>query len=134
MKFGLRCTMLSSFFMIAYSSTGKEDYDACYKACTTDFMPQIVRLIPRERVYSDYEGLLPYWSTCQFRCYRCRIPEAITAMENLKKMFDDNQQNAVQVIVKIGIIEESIKHSLDTSCYSPWRNANKVNDTSSTFK
>lgn len=133
MKYRLVYTMLSSLSMVVYSSSGQQDYDACYKACTTDFIPQIVNLVPRERVYSDYEGLLPYWSTCQYRCYRCRIPGANIAMEKLKKVFDDNLQNASQIIVDIAIIIESIDRSLDQSCYSPWHYANNVNDTESIF-
>ncbi|KAG2192250.1 hypothetical protein INT47_010051 [Mucor saturninus] len=125
--------VMSSLWMMVYASTSKEDYEVCHRACSTDFLPQISGLVSRERVYSDFEGLLPSWSTCQYRCYRCRIPGANLAMKNFKKMFDENRQNAPRVIVDIARFQWSITRSLEDTCYTPWRAAIRSNDTVSTF-
>lgn len=122
---------LSSLFLVVYSD-GQQDFDNCHKACTIEFRPIIANLLTLNRTYSDYENVIPYWTTCQYRCYRCSLPNANFFMDLLKKIFDDEEQNGLRVILEIVKLIAGIETSLK-ECYDKWTAANRVGDTTSSF-
>ncbi|KAI8085513.1 hypothetical protein BDF21DRAFT_397479 [Thamnidium elegans] len=111
----------------------QQDLEICRVACNINFRPKLVSIIPRERVYADFEALIPHWQTCQYRCYRCHLTGMTQAMEKLKTMFLGSEKNEQHAIVGITRILNSIDTSFEDTCYQRWIIANRLNDTASTF-
>ncbi|KAI9266365.1 hypothetical protein EDC94DRAFT_583003 [Helicostylum pulchrum] len=105
---------LSNFFVIVYSD-GQKDVNSCRKACSTDFLSQLVDLLNIDLTIEDYINLSPFWTACQYRCYRCSLNVGIQDMSTL--------------------LEEAI-YRIDQAledCYNEWDIANDENDNNSVF-
>ncbi|GAA5805508.1 hypothetical protein HPULCUR_011025 [Helicostylum pulchrum] len=114
-------------------SDGEQDLYACKRACTTEFRPRIVNLFMLEQNHTDYEGLELFWSTCQYRCYRCNLSNAIVLMRQLKDMFDYNTAGSSYAILEITKLMVGIDSNLKI-CYDSWRVANNNGDITSEFE
>lgn len=126
----LLCTFLNLFVMVF--SDEQQDFDSCYRACNTEFCPVIVNLLTLNHTYSNYEKVVPYWTNCQYRCYRCGLANGIYFMDELKRMFDDREsitsRATLELIKLIAGIETSLKE-----CYDKWIDANINGDTTAVF-
>jgi hypothetical protein len=125
---------VSRLFMISVvvATDGRQDLDACRRACSDNLHPRLIRLVEPNRVDSEWNDLKPFWSTCQYRCYRCAIPGANIAMDDLEYMFSHNQQNDGGSIMRIAQDIDKADYSFQM-CFDKWRLANKNGDTTSTF-
>lgn len=124
---------LSTLTAVVVATTGKEDLDACKRACSDDVHPRLIRFIEPNRVDSEWNDIKPIWSTCQYRCYRCYLPEANAGMQDLDYLFSHNQQNDAGSVQRIALDVDKAAYSFN-NCYDQWNKANKLNDTTSTFK
>lgn len=123
---------LSSLFLMVRANA-QQDLETCKVACTVNFRPKVVSLIPRPRVYTDFEALVPYWQTCQYRCYRCHLTGMNKAMEVLRMTFVGPEKDGQRTVVGTTRILNEIDISLEDTCYTRWEFANRLNDTASTF-
>lgn len=127
----LLLSILSNLIITVYSN-GQEDRDNCHKACTIEFRPVLANLLTLNRTYSDYEDVIPYWTTCQYRCYRCNLTNAIYFMDMLRMMFRNQELDGIEGILEIlksiAGIETSFKE-----CYDDWTEANLMGNTTSIF-
>lgn len=103
-----------------------------YYKCTTEFRPRIVNLFTLERTQTDYRNLEPFWSTCQYSCYRCGLSNAIALMRQLKGMFDFDTAGSSYAILEITKLTVGIDSNLKV-CYDRWRIANNNGDITSAF-
>lgn len=122
---------LSFLFATVYSD-GEQDLNACERACTTEFRPRIINLFTLKRTQEDYKGLEPFWSTCQYRCYRCGFSNAKALMRQLKDMFDFNTAGSSHAILELTKLMVGIDSNLKV-CYDNWRIANNNGDITSAF-
>ncbi|KAI8085512.1 hypothetical protein BDF21DRAFT_397478 [Thamnidium elegans] len=133
MKLLLGLLFSLSFLFATVYCDGEQDLNVCERACTAEFRPRIVNLFMLEQTHSDYEALDPFWSTCQYRCYRCSLYNAIVLMRHLKDMFDYSTANSSYAILEITKLMVGIDSSLKI-CYDSWRIANNNGDITSTFE
>lgn len=122
---------LSSSLMVVYSD-GQQDLNTCHKACTVEFRPVLANLLTLNRTYLNYENVIPYWTTCQYRCYRCGLTNAIFSMDVLKGVYDNQELNALGVILEIVKLIAGIETSFK-ECYDKWTAANLIGNVTSTF-
>lgn len=132
-KLGMLCYVSSSLFIMVYSDPQQDYYNNCRRACNIDLLPNIISLINSSSLAgSEYKTLEPYWQTCQYRCYRCYLPDAITGMKYIKKLFAIKQQNKGGSLVEIARIIDKLDSSF-RQCYENWEKANNEGNYESTF-
>lgn len=135
MRFGLLFTsILSSLCIMMVYTDEQQDYiDTCRRSCNTELLPKIISLMDASTLAdSEYTTLEPYWRTCQYRCYRCFLKDAIVGMNYLKRLFGVQRQNKSGALVEIARIVDKVDWSF-RRCFENWENANKEGDYESTF-
>lgn len=135
MKFNTLYLLLAfSSCLSVGASTDQEDLDTCKRVCDEDLLPRIDAMARNHsRTISDYEDILPYWTTCQYRCYRCHLPVGIRAIKNMKTTFDNNFHFGMPGLASLLGAKDAVIHSLKWSCYTLWQNAIKDGDRNSKF-
>ncbi|KAI8085514.1 hypothetical protein BDF21DRAFT_397480 [Thamnidium elegans] len=122
---------LSNFFVVVYSN-GQQDVNNCRKACSTDFLTKLVNLLNIEFTNEDYVNLNSYWTTCQYRCYRCSLNVGIQDMIELEECLEPQKINTPFSTIKIATTIYHIDQALE-DCYNEWDVANSENDIDSVF-
>ncbi|KAG2198094.1 hypothetical protein INT47_011929 [Mucor saturninus] len=116
-----------------YANEQQAYFETCRQACNTDLLPKIIDLMNSSTlVDSQYKTLAPYWHTCQYRCYRCFLPDAVIGMNYLKQLFAIREQNKAGSLVEIARIIDKMDWSF-RDCYGNWEKANSEGDYDSTF-
>lgn len=82
-------------------SDGQQDVDNCRKACSTEFLARLINLLNIDLTIEYYVSLNPYWTTCQYRCYRCRLNAGIKDMVELEEGLESQKINTVFSTIKI---------------------------------
>lgn len=96
------------------------DLEVCKRACKEEFFPMLFNFISdKRRDNSLFNDLKPAWSTCQYRCYRCRIPAANLAMETLEWKFAHDQQSLEGSYVKLLESVSRVEFSV-SNCIKVW--------------
>lgn len=134
MKFNILYLLLAfSSWLSVVVCTDQDDLDVCKRVCDEDLLPRIDAMARNHsRTISDYDDILPYWKTCQYRCYRCYLPVGIRAINTMKTTFDNNFHFGMRGLGTFLGVKDAVIHSLKWSCYTLWQNA--INDGDNTSK
>jgi hypothetical protein len=123
--------LLSAVFITVVNcdqESDMRDRDVCKRACIDDFFSILYTYIGDKQRNNDAFGeLKPFWSTCQYRCYRCRIPGANDAMDTIEWKFTREKQRIPGAFVQLVTLLTQVEYSL-TNCVNKWAYLNRNND------
>ncbi|KAI9266364.1 hypothetical protein EDC94DRAFT_657888 [Helicostylum pulchrum] len=112
----------------------QDDLNICKRVCDEDLLPRMEAMARNDsRSISDFEDILPYWTTCQYRCHRCYLPGGIRTIERIKTRFDNDLHVGMLGFLNFMSDKDAMIHSLKWSCYTLWQNAINDDDYDSKF-